>query len=444
MTYSNDIRKLFDLKDPNIIFDTASFSAPAERIRGVEHKIITARLTYTPETCAKCGTTNEAFTVIKNGSKISRILLGHLNLSPITLKLKKQRFFCKACHQSFCAETALVDRHCFISNLVKLAVALELQQTQAMTDIAHRLTVSPSTVIRVLEAVGETLDPDITRLPKHLSFDEFKSVKAAKGAMSFVYADSENRKLINIVENRQQSELLSYFHRYPYPVRQAVETVTIDMYSPYLSVIASCFPNAQVIIDRFHIVQHLNRALNRCRVEVMNQLRYSRPRDYRKLKKLWKLVLKNEWDLDFTHYQTHRLFEGVMTEKMIVDYLLNLDEDFAWIYHFINKVKHALHTNQFQAFQAALEQSRQRPLKRYVRTAFQSLERYLTPIEASFHYALSNGPIEGMNNKTKTLKRTGYGYRRFQHFRYRILIINRLTETKGQSGRPVLRPKQTA
>ena len=122
---------------------------------------------------------------------------------------------------------------------------------------------------------------------------------------------------------------------------------------------------------------------------------------------------------------------------MIVDYLLNLDEDFAWIYHFINKVKHALHTNQFQAFQAALEQSRQRPLKRYVRTAFQSLERYLTPIEASSHYALSNGPIEGMNNKTKTLKRAGYGYRHFQHFRYRILIINRLTETKGQSGRPV-------
>ena len=53
-------------------------------------------------------------------------------------------------------------------------------------------------------------------------------------------------------------------------LRQKVKTVTIDMYEPYMSLIKQLFPNAKIIIDRFHIVQSLNRALNMSRVHVMN------------------------------------------------------------------------------------------------------------------------------------------------------------------------------
>ncbi|EHJ07926.1 transposase, partial [Staphylococcus simiae CCM 7213 = CCUG 51256] len=51
--------------------------------------------------------------------------------------------------------------------------------------------------------------------------------------------------------------------------RQQVETVTIDMHEPYMTLIKKLFPNAKIIIDRFHIVQLLNRALNSIRVAVM-------------------------------------------------------------------------------------------------------------------------------------------------------------------------------
>ena len=55
-----------------------------------------------------------------------------------------------------------------------------------------------------------------------------------------------------------------------------VKTVTIDMYEPYMSLIKQLFPNAK-IIDRFHIVQSLNRALNMSRVHVMNVIGLNRP-----------------------------------------------------------------------------------------------------------------------------------------------------------------------
>ena len=64
------------------------------------------------------------------------------------------------------------------------------------------------------------------------------------------------------------------------------------MYEPYMSLIKQLFPNAKIIIDRFHIVQSLNRALNMSRVHVMNCYRTSNRPLYNKYKSYWKLFLK--------------------------------------------------------------------------------------------------------------------------------------------------------
>ncbi|WP_145357384.1 transposase, partial [Staphylococcus epidermidis] len=83
-----------------------------------------------------------------------------------------------------------------------------------------------------------------------------------------------------------------HFYRYSLKLRQKVKTVTIDMYEPYMSLIKQLFPNAKIIIDRFHIVQSLNRALNMSRVHVMNCYRTSNRPLYNKYKSYWKLFLK--------------------------------------------------------------------------------------------------------------------------------------------------------
>ncbi|WP_246829777.1 transposase, partial [Globicatella sp. HMSC072A10] len=99
------------------------------------------------------------------------------------------------------------------------------------------------------------------------------------------------------------------------------------------------------MIDRFHIIQLLNRALNNLRIQVMNQYKKKPSKcDYNKLKKLWKLLLKNREDLDFENYQTHRLFDGLVTEKMMVEYLLSLDIGLRNAYEKINDFKYAIMT----------------------------------------------------------------------------------------------------
>lgn len=74
----------------------------------------------------------------------------------------------------------------------------------------------------------------------------------------------------------------------------------MDMNANYGALLKTVFPNAQIIIDRFHTIQHINRNLNQLRVTVMNTFRYSVSEE---AKKYWRLLLKDSLSLDFkNHY----------------------------------------------------------------------------------------------------------------------------------------------
>ena len=46
----------------------------------------------------------------------------------------------------------------------------------------------------------------------------------------------------------------------------------MDMFSPYYDLVKQLFPNAKIVLDCFHIVQHLSHAMSRVRVQIMNQV----------------------------------------------------------------------------------------------------------------------------------------------------------------------------
>ena len=63
----------------------------------------------------------------------------------------------------------------------------------------------------------------------------------------------------------------------------------MDMFSPYYQLAKQLFPNAKIVLDRFHIVQHLSRDMNRVRIQIMNQFD-RKSQEYRALKRYWKLI----------------------------------------------------------------------------------------------------------------------------------------------------------
>lgn len=429
MTHSQFIRKTLGIKDKNIHFKK---QVSEETIKGQNHLVLYGKLTYRPKACEKCGVVNHSTEdIVKNGTKITTVKLTHINFKPVLLKLKKQRFWCKHCQSTFVARTKLVEKDCYISNIIKSTISIELTETQSMSLIAKHLNVSSNTVIRQLRKYGDLLRKDYQYLPKHISMDEFKSVKNVSGAMSLIFIDAQTHEVIDIVENRQQRYLRDYFLRYSLKARLQVKTVTIDMYSPYIQVVKDCFPNAEMIIDRFHIVQLLNRALNQVRIQEMKKIRYSRPTDYRKLKKQWKLILKNESDLDYNKHFTHRLYEGLVTEYTMLEFLLNISPRLRKAYDIVSRLKWALKNRRFDYFLNALKETKKDTYPSKIRTALNTLEKYIKPIRNAFLCTLSNGPIEGINNKVKNIKRSGYGYHSFINLKNRILIsFNLLTPNR--------------
>ena len=76
--------------------------------------------------------------------------------------------------------------------------------------------------------------------------------------MSFIFCDADTKQIIDIIEDRRLSSLQAYFKRYTKEARECVKHIVIDMYAPYMSLIKDLFHQAKIILDKFHLIQHLS------------------------------------------------------------------------------------------------------------------------------------------------------------------------------------------
>lgn len=418
---SNSIKSLLQITDKAITFNASPVSQM--EIKGKLSHIIQGKLSYTVAHCPHCGMDKS---IVKNGVRRSKITLPSISGLPAYLWLDKQRYFCQHCHKSMTASTPIVSPNAFISTRLKQMIIAQLSNPISESYIAKHHHVSVNTVRRIADNAARELQlhPGSMLLPQHLSMDEFKSVKSANMAMSFIFSDASSHKVLDICQNRQLSYLATYYSQFTLASRQNVETVTMDMYSPYMTLVQSLFPKAKIIIDRFHIVQALNRELNKYRIKLMNAIKSKNARLYRKLKTYWKLLLADRDNLSSSDYDHHRLFRCHMTTAAIVDYLLDQDEQLKATYYLIHRLRERLKQGDFQAFKGLIEQSAILNIPSNVRKGIRSLKKYLPYIENTCQYRqYSNGSLEGTNNKIKVLKRNVDGYRNFHHFKNRILLI---------------------
>lgn len=416
----HDIRKMIGIQDENIIFPANCVEL--SEYKGSPCKYINGELTYDPTHCEKCGVKNEDYTVIKKGKQVSRISIPMMGGVLSFLKLKKQRFFCRECQSSFTAKTPFVEKNCHISNQSKAQIIIKSAEAQSVKLISTDCSVSWQTVQREINKAAESVKPHHQALPENLSFDEFKF---AKGQMAFEYINAETGDILDILEQRTSRVIKNHFlSNYSLDDRRHVKTVTIDMNAGYVSVIKDVFPQAKIIIDRFHLVQLINRSMNKTRVKVMNKLRRSNNEDmkkYRRLKRYWKLILKSEMKLSSTEYKYYGLF-GQRLEKSIVEEMLDYDPELKANYRLYQDLLRAMNMKEFKPLERILKERSSSLISSYMRTSLKTLKKHLPYINNSFIYPYSNGRIEGINNKIKVLSRVAYGYRNFYNYKKRIMI----------------------
>ncbi|EKU45018.1 ISL3 family transposase [Staphylococcus massiliensis] len=422
---NNFITELLRLKEPNLVIEEKT---DEKEIKGRIYIMLYGVLSSKADKCQHCGITNHQRTIIKHGFRVINVKLPRLSGFPCLLELKKQRYLCHNCNRTFVAETSIVDKYCCLSNNLKMFIADKVREVRSIKSVAESCCVSSPTVVRIIKQTVDEIRHKVgSHLPEHIMMDEFKSVKNVDASMSFIYCDSTSHQIIDIVSDRRKFNLKNYFMKFDLYARKRVKTVCIDMYEPYMDLISDVFPNALVIIDRFHIVQAINREINRTRVKVMNQARRNRRPLYNKYKRYWKLLLKPKLNLNAINYKYHRLFKTLITEKDIVSYLLSNDNTLNNTYEIGQELILALKHNDIDLFRSVLYKSRQNHISEGLMRVLRSFMKYLPFICNTLnHPMITNGPIEGINNKIKLLKRNAYGYRNYANFRDRILLMSRL------------------
>ena len=420
MSISHTIRTLFDIQDENINFNEDCARAGTKN--GHACTFLEGTLTYTPTQCDRCHAENEDYTIIKNGTKTSTIVIPAGGTKKTYLKLRKQRFYCKQCQKTFVAKTSLVNEGCFISKDTCLQAGIKTAEARSVKDIARDCAVSPTTVQREINKASQELQTYDRTLPENLSFDEFK---VAKGQMAFIYIDVASGNLLDILPQRDGRTIRNHFTTYfTFKQRKNVKTVTIDMNASYQGVIKDLFPNAKIIIDRFHIVQLMTRAMNKTRVKIMQAFNTSNGEDkkkYRRLKRYWRLMLKPSEDLSSTEYKHYTMF-GQLPSKSVVDTMLEYSDELKANHDFLQRFFKAFDDRNYDDLEEIVKGKLDDNISSYMKTSIKTLKEHLPPIQNSFDYTYNNGRIEGINNKIKVLNRVAYGYRNFKNYKNRILL----------------------
>lgn len=416
--------KLLGIEDSNLIF-----SDKLEYIvkKNIHYTVLSAKLSYVPDFCPVCGTVNEDNVIIKNGTKVSNIKILPINGNPAILRLRKQRFLCRSCGHSFSAQTDIVQKNCFISRKVKLKVLDLVSENVSESFMAKETMISHSTVSRTIDDCFGYFKPKRNSLPEHLMFDEFKSVKNVSGCMSFMYADAETHKIIDILEDRKLFHLKRYFRRFSPSARKMVKTVCMDLYSPYISLVKELFPNAEVIFDRFHIIQLLSRSLLKTRIDAMAQFN-KHSMEYKRLKRYWKLIQKDSSALNRTDFRRYTHFKSFSSQFTVVNKSIGVDPILKSTYEAYQVLLGDIHNRNAELLVAHLKffQKENNRLSKPFLKSINTLLSYQYGIRNALTYSYSNGPIEGINNSIKVLKRVAYGYRSFVRMRNRILITHNL------------------
>lgn len=397
MSQLESTRKLLGITDTNINIQDVREDFHGKGSGRKKYLVIHAELTYTLTNCPQCGFPD----LHKNGHKLTHIHVEGPSDQPVLLELNKQRWRCSNCHSTCTATTSVVKANHSIGNKLVIDALKLASKSLTVKTIALLLGISTNSVQR---ALNDNIHPHASRkLPENLCFDEFRSTKSAT---SFICIDADTHKAVKVLGGRLNKDIKEFFiNQYSVAQRATVKRVVMDMNAAYQLIVHELFPNAEIIIDRFHIVQMIGRAMDQIRVTTLKQLD-GKSREYKVLKSLWRL-----FHLAHPDAKTSRYLFGLneySTQQNAIDLGTAVSTNFKAAYETYLAIHEALMGGHPRVLNRLITEYQ--PTGSIMDTAIATLRKNLPWIINAAKSPYSNGPIEGVNRKIKELKRTYYGF----------------------------------
>lgn len=238
----------------------------------------------------------------------------------VYLYLRKRRYVCTECGKRFYEKNSFLPRYHRMTSRKNAHIIEDFRETVSASYIARKHNISATTALRYFNMVNYSCKA----LPEVLSIDEFKG-NAGGEKYQTILTDARNRKIIDILPNRKKADMIRYFCRFKN--RNEVKYVVIDMNPHFREVAEICFPQATIVIDRYHVSRQAVWAMERVRKEEQKHL----SADWRRFCKHSKSILnKPSSKLKEDEREKLRIILGLSTRIAQAYFLKN---DFLFLMH---------------------------------------------------------------------------------------------------------------
>lgn len=327
-----------------------------------------------------------------------------LQMKHCYLVLRKRRYSC-SCGKRFFEHYDFLPKYFHRTSRLTHFILDSLRCTEDISSISRRCNVSSSTVTRILDTVAFGR----ASLPKAVSIDEFKG-NADTGKYQCILVNPLKRSVLDILPDRSQNQLIDYFKVIPRSERLAVQFFVCDMWKQYVDLAKIYFPNATIIIDKYHFIRQVTWAIENVRKRLQRNMAPALRKYYKRSRTL---ILTR---YDKLHGES----------KQACDLMLLYNDDLR-LAHYLKEDFYKLCQNtdfqqQKKSFYDWLSMAEHSGIPEFEQCAA-TYRNWQKEILNAFQYPeITNGPTEGFNNKIKVLKRNSYGIRNFKRFRSRILL----------------------
>jgi transposase len=360
--------------------------------------------------CSACGSPE----VVRRGSVYRTFRSVPIGSKGVLIGLEVPRLSCGCCGMVRQIELGFAEprrRH----TKAFARYALDLLRCMTIQDVARHLQVGWDTIkeLQKQDLQQRFGRPKLKHL-RHLAIDEI-SIGHGHRYLTVVL-DLDSGAVVFVSEGKNAESLLPFWRRLR-SSHAKIKAVAMDMSAAYISAVRDYLPRAQIVFDHFHVIQLMNEKLSDLRREMYREAVDKLHKDV--LKGTRWLLLKNPENLDPQRDEPQRLQEALrLNQPLATAYYLKEDLGQFWEQPHQTAARNFLTSWYLRAMDSGI---------RVMQQMAKTLMFHAFGLLAWYDYPISTGPLEGTNNKIKTMQRQAYGFRDQEFFKLKIYAIH---ETK--------------
>lgn len=359
--------------------------------------------------CSECG----SYDVIRRGSKERWFRSVPIGSRLTWLIATLPRVECRDCHVVRQIKLGFAEPRRTVTK-AWARYALELSRKMTIKDVAEALCVTWDVVKEIKKAyLRKHFSKPSLKDVRHLAIDEICIGKGHRYVT--LVLDLETGAVLFVGEGKSADALVPFWRRLKRN-RARIEAVAMDMSAAYIHAVETHLPNAAIVFDHFHVVKLMNEKLTMLRRDLFREATEQLGKDV--LKGIRWLLLKNPENLNEDKDEPARLEKALeMNVPLATAYYLKEDLRQFWYQPSKAAARRFLDAWYDRALSTGIKQ---------LVTMARTLAAHAFGLLSYYDHPISTGPLEGTNNKIKTLQKQSYGIRDHEYFKLSIYALHRM------------------